>query len=157
MLQVSLPGRNKNLQLKNLVLDINGTLTLDGELISGVEQRLEVLKSSFDIYLLSADTYGCAKQVACQLGLELFRVDAEEGGSDKKDFLSNLGPDESVAIGNGFNDIYMLETAGLAIVVIGIEGCSIQALNRADIAVGHIHDALDLLIHPKRLIATLRA
>lgn len=157
MLQVLLPGRNKMLELKNLVLDINGTLTLDGEIIAGVSERLQVLKSSFDIYLLTADTFGRAEQVAGQLDLELFRVDAEQGGIDKKDFLDNLGPDDCVAIGNGFNDMYMLEDAALAIAVIGPEGCSIQALNRADIAVGHIHDALDLLIHPQRLIATLRA
>ncbi|MDD3363741.1 MAG: hypothetical protein PHZ03_02040 [Syntrophomonas sp.] len=36
MINLSLPGREMNLELKNLVLDLNGTLSLDGILLEGV-------------------------------------------------------------------------------------------------------------------------
>lgn len=157
MIEVSLPGRNRSLKLCNLLLDINGTLTFDGELIAGVAERLEALKKSLAIYLLSADTYGKAQAVAAALGLEFFRVDAEKGGIDKRDYIINLGKDLSAAIGNGFNDFLMLEEAALGIAVIGKEGCCSEALLRSDLAVVDINDALDLLLNPRRLVATLRA
>ena len=46
MIEVSLPGRQTTLQLKNLLLDLNGTLTVDGKLISGVKERVELLKEN---------------------------------------------------------------------------------------------------------------
>jgi soluble P-type ATPase len=54
MIEVSLPGRQTTLQLKNLLLDLNGTLTVDGKLISGVKERVELLKEKLQIYILTA-------------------------------------------------------------------------------------------------------
>ncbi|MGC8790802.1 MAG: HAD hydrolase family protein, partial [Desulfurella sp.] len=65
--------------------------------------------------------------------------------------LSNL-----VAIGNGKNDSLMLKYAKLGICVIGKEGANIEALQNSDIVVCDIVSALELLLYPKRLIATLR-
>ncbi len=62
-----------------------------------------------------------------------------------------------VAIGNGRNDRMMLDAAALGIAVCGAEGAAAETLEAADIVVGRIVDALDLLLHPKRLVATLRA
>ena len=50
----------------------------------------------------------------------------------------------------------MIEHAALGIAVIGPEGSAVTSLLRADIAVSDIRAALELLVHPKRLIATLR-
>lgn len=61
-----------------------------------------------------------------------------------------------VAVGNGMNDRLMLRTAALGILVLGNEGTSVQALSSADIVVKDILDGLDLLLNPKRIIATLR-
>ncbi|MEN6389846.1 MAG: ATPase P [Syntrophomonas sp.] len=157
MIEVPLPGRNRTLRLSHLLLDINGTLTVDGELIKGVAERIEALKKSLAIYLLSADTYGRAQATADALGLEFFRVNAETGGVDKRDYIVNLGKEHSAAIGNGFNDILMLEEAALAIAVMGREGCCSEALLCSDLVVADINDALDILLNPRRLVATLRA
>lgn len=157
MIQISLPGREKSLDLKYLLLDLNGTLTVGGILPDGVKERVEMLKDKLDIYLLSADTFGSGKEVAEELDIELFKVSPLKGGEDKKDFANNLEAEKTIAIGNGYNDVLMLENAGLSIVIIGGEGCCIQALKQADIAVNNITDALDLLVDPLRIVATLRA
>ena len=43
-----------NLGLEYLVLDLNGTVTLDGEVIPGVVERLSALSASVSILLASA-------------------------------------------------------------------------------------------------------
>jgi len=53
-------------------------------------------------------------------------------------------------------DRLMLANAALSILVLEREGCSVKALNESDILVRGIHDALDLLLNPVRLKATLR-
>ncbi|MGR6835508.1 HAD family hydrolase [Syntrophomonas erecta] len=155
-LQISLPGRNKTLFLKYLLLDMNGTVTREGNLIEGVKERVAMLKNNLEVYLLTADTFGSGVRVAEELNIPFFKVSGEQGNGDKRDFLLTLAAENTVAIGNGFNDSLMLQQAELSIAVIGPEGCNVQALTRADIVVTSILDGLDLLISPVRLIATLR-
>ena len=64
--------------------------------------------------------------------------------------------DKVVAIGNGNNDALMLKAAKLGIAVCLKEGCSRRAIEAAQIFVTSPVDAVDLLLSPKRLIATLR-
>jgi len=157
MLKISLPGRERTLELENLLLDQNGTLTQDGVLLQGVAERVAGLRDQLDLYLLTADTFGSAAAIAEELDISLFKVSPEQGGPDKKDFLLNLDPAKTAAIGNGYNDALMLEEAALSVAVIGPEGCAAAALRKADIVVTDINDALDLFINPLRLVATLRA
>lgn len=51
-------------------------------------------------------------------------------------------------MGNGRNDRLMLKNAALGVAVIQAEGGAIDAVLAADIVVGNILDALDLLLHP---------
>lgn len=67
-----------------------------------------------------------------------------------------MGAAGVAAIGNGANDAKMLETAALGIAVLGPEGLAVETLHAANVVVPHINDALDLLLKPVRLIATLR-
>ncbi len=157
MLEIKLPGRGKTLKLKNLLIDLNGTLTNAGRLDEGIKEKISSLKEKLNIYLLTADTYGTARLLSEDLDIELIEVDTVNGGHDKRLFLHKVKAQESVAIGNGFNDIEMLDEANLSIVIIGQEGCAVPALLKADIAVTNISDALDLLLNPQRIVATLRA
>jgi len=50
----------------------------------------------------------------------------------------------------------MLQAAGLSIAILGPEGLAFDALKNADVVVASILDALDLLLRPDRLRATLR-
>ena len=61
-----------------------------------------------------------------------------------------------VTIGNGFNDIQMSDAADLSICVMGAEGCCSALITHTDVTVTSIEAALDLLLIPGRLRATLR-
>lgn len=156
MIKISLPGRDMDLEISHLLLDLNGTLTLDGDLIDGVMPRIELLKEKLRVILLTSDTRGRGAQVAEELGVTYYKVGSGSGGPDKLDYLNTIGPEETMAIGNGYNDRLMLKAAALSIAVIGGEGACFEAIRNADIAVNNIIDALDLIIDPVRLIATLR-
>ena len=62
----------------------------------------------------------------------------------------------TVAFGNGANDALMLRKARLGICVMHGEGASLQALLASDVLVASAEEALDLLLKPARLVATLR-
>jgi P-type E1-E2 ATPase len=157
MIQVSIPGRNLTLDLENLLLDLNGTLTTDGKLKKGVKERVTELKHKLNVYLLTSDTLGSGAGIAEELDIPFFKVNEDVGGTDKKEFLYSIGAARTAAIGNGYNDTLMLEHAAVSIAVIGDEGCCVQALLKADIVVTNINEALELLINPLRIKATLRA
>jgi soluble P-type ATPase len=59
-------------------------------------------------------------------------------------------------VGDGANDELVLAAAALGIVVIGPEGASARALMVADVVCASVLDALDLLLSPMALAATLR-
>ncbi|MGI5922105.1 MAG: HAD family hydrolase [Syntrophomonadaceae bacterium] len=157
MIQIAIPGRNWNLELENLLLDLNGTLSTDGTLLDGVKPRVSILKEKLNVYLLTADTLGSGARIAEELGIPFHQVSPENGGADKHRFLQSINATKTAAIGNGFNDTEMLAEAALSIAVIGSEGCCIQALMKSDIVVTDIVEALEMLVNPLRIIATLRA
>ena len=154
-LKIELPGQPA-FAFHSLVLDLNGTITLDGILIAGVAERVAELTALLDVYLLTADTLGTAGAIAESLGCALHRLAAGDEAEQKAAVVRRLGAAGVIAIGNGANDLLMLRDAALGIAVLGPEGLAGATLYAADIVVAQIHDALDLLLKPKRLIATLR-
>jgi P-type E1-E2 ATPase len=154
--EVPIPGR-ADLTIESLVLDVNGTLALDGQLLDGVSERIERLRRLVRVVIVTADTHGGAASLGKSLGLEVAVLGPGDGASQKLEFLRDLGADRSVAIGNGANDALMLEESALGICVVGKEGASVDALFKADIVVTDICDGLDLLLYPQRVAATLRA
>ena len=155
MLEVAVPGRGEQI-FDQLVLDFNGTLAQDGALLPGVAQRLQALSSLLSIHVLTADTFGSATTSLAGLPLQLTVLDPELQKEAKASLVEEFGADRTVTIGNGANDVAMLEKAALGIVVNGPEGCACETLLAADIVACDIEVALDLLLKPKRLIATLR-
>jgi len=150
-IQLELPtGR---VTFRRLVLDYTGTLSLDGELLQGVRGRLEELAPDLRINILTADTFGTVRQEVTGLPLE---VQIIRDGNEKARVVATMGPGEVIAIGNGRNDIPMMDVAGLAIAVVGPEGASAGLIGAADIVTRDINDALDMILHPLRLKATLR-
>lgn len=140
------------------MLDLNGTLGLDGRLLEGVAERLAALQSRLHPVILTADTHGGAAQVRAELGLEV--VVLRPGGQEavqKLEFVRGLEANHVVAVGNGANDILMLKECAVGICVLGPEGAATQALLEADVVVADVRHALDLLLNPKRLVATLRS
>ena len=56
MIYIEIPGR-KLLSISHIVLDYNGTIAEDGELIEGVKERLLKLKENVDIHVLTCLLY----------------------------------------------------------------------------------------------------
>jgi soluble P-type ATPase len=155
MITLALPG-NKPLYLKHLVLDYNGTLACDGNLIAGVEKKLNQLAELLDVHILTADTFGQCRSSCRGINGRIHVLAAGEGMAEKDKYVRALGPEFVVAMGNGTNDALMLERAALGIAVVGPEGASSKALQKANLVVVNINNGLDLLLKPKRLVATLR-
>jgi len=159
MIEIDIPGVT-TLQLRHLVLDVNGTLALDGQLLPGVAERLSALQGQLQVHLLTADTHGRQREIDRQLDLTATilppATPTTTQRSLKAAYVRELGAENVVAIGNGDIDAGMLGEAGLGIVVLGPEGLSTQALAAASVLCATINDALDLLLHPNRLRATLR-
>lgn len=76
--------------------------------------------------------------------------------AQKARFVRELGADGVVAVGNGMNDVEMLEAAALGLAVAGPEGLATKALLASDVVAASIGDALDPLLQRRRLVASLR-
>ncbi len=155
MIEVSIPGRG-TWKLEHLLLDVNGTLSLDGQLLPGVAERIAELRQDLRVRLLTADTFGKGKVLSQELGVSLQKVSPPSEDHAKEAVVHELGAENVVAIGNGANDVRMLRAARLGIAVLGPEATAAEALQAADVLAPDILAALDLLLHPKRLVATLR-
>lgn len=153
MIKLQIPGEEP-LVLEFLLLDVNGTLSNRGDLIEGVRERLSGLQALLKPLLLSADTFGSLEEIAAGLSIEARRAASSE---EKVAVLHALGAGRCVAVGNGRNDAGILAEAALGIAVIGPEGASSEALAAADLTCRSVLEALDLLIEPRALIATLRS
>jgi P-type E1-E2 ATPase len=132
-------------------------MATDGVLIPGVEERLNRLSSNLEVHVLTADTFGTVREACRNIKGSVGVLPAGTGAPEKEKFVRSLGEKNVVAVGNGMNDRLMLRAAALGILVIGREGASARTLTCADIVVGDILVGLDLLINPKRIIATLRS
>lgn len=154
MLTISIPGREP-LALSHLILDYNGTIAEDGEIIPGIAPRLEQLAKDLSIQVITADTHGTAAKKCAGLPLEVLTFPTTEVGRIKAEEARKL-TGGTVCIGNGFNDIPMSDVCDLSICVIGKEGCCGALLMHTDVVMTSILDALDLLLKPGRLRATLR-
>jgi len=155
MINVKIPGR-ADLLLSHLVLDYNGTLAQDGELLTGVAQKMNELASCVQLHVITADTHGTVGKKLAGLPCILQIIGLNEQDRQKEAYVHSLGAEKVAAIGNGRNDGLMLKAAALGLVLVQEEGASITAVMQADIICTDILKAFDLLLKPDRLKATLR-
>ena len=155
MIQVDIPGY-KTLRMENLIMDFNGTIALDGRLKAGVEERLVMLSKDLNLFILTADTFGLVEKSCAGLPVHIQKLRKGGEADQKKDVVMQIGCDGTAAMGNGANDIMMLEKACLSIAILGQEGLCASVLSEADICVPDPCAGLDLFLFPKRIIATLR-
>lgn len=156
MLHINVPGW-KSLALAHLLLDYNGTLALDGQVLPGVTDRLTALSAHLHIHVLTADTFGSARAELGGIPCDLLIIPDRNQAEAKADMLHTVAASsDCVAVGNGRNDARMLQEAALGIALLQAEGAAPRTLAVADVVCRTILDALDLLRHPLRLTATLR-
>ena len=154
MIKIAIPGREE-LVLNHLILDFNGTIAEDGQIIESIRPRLAELSKNLSIYVITADTHGTAAKKCEGLPLQVLTFPTTEVGAIKAREAQKCSGGV-VTIGNGFNDIQMSDVSDLSICVIGKEGCCGALLAHTDVVVTSIDDALDLLLKPDRVRATLR-
>jgi soluble P-type ATPase len=156
---IDIPGLGKA-HINAILSDYTGTLAFSGKLVNGVKDRLLRLAERVDIHIVTADSFGTAQEELKGLPIVLRRL---KGGSEdfqKQRHALELNPRYVAAFGNGNNDRLLLKTVreagGLAIAVENGEGCALDAILAANIFVVGAVTALDLLLEPTRLRATLR-
>ncbi len=146
--------------LSHLVMDLNGTITVDGKLVEGVYERLEKIAEILNIHIITADTNQTVDDIQNQLSkisdIKFYSLKSGRGDLQKLEYVEALGREHTAAIGNGCNDALMLKEASLGICIMGVEGASIDALLASNVVFHDICDALDIFLKPHRMIATLR-
>ncbi len=155
MIDVVVPG-HRHFRLEHLVLDYNGTLARDGMLLEGVTEKLTALAPHIHVHVITADTQGDASRQLTGISCILTIIGKWHQDREKLAYVEHLGTERVVCIGNGRNDRLMVREAALGIAVLQDEGTAVETMCAADILMHSIIDALDLLLHPLRLIATLR-
>ncbi len=145
------------LRIEHAVFDYNGTLAVDGVPLPGVAEAVRSLALQLRVHVLTADTFGLATAQMAGWPVELTIATPGAQAEQKQAFVEALGAASVVAIGNGRNDRLMLSAAGLGIAVVQGEGASAETWAAADVVCGSVVEAIGLLLHPKRLVATLRS
>jgi soluble P-type ATPase len=156
MITITIPGSDDTVAIEHLVLDLNGTLALDGRIKPGVVGLLRELAANLQVHIVTAGTFGGVEQEVQDIPCRLTILRGGDQTAQKARYVDALGAERTACIGNGRNDRAMLEKARLGIVVIQEEGAATDSLLAADVACRDIVEALQLLLHPLRLVATLR-
>jgi soluble P-type ATPase len=165
-IRIDIPGFG-HLHIQVICSDYTGTLSCEGELISGVRERLLQLAELVDVHVVTSDTRKTASRQLQGLPITLHdKITSDDHDVFKRDYLTRLGATlgidlKSIAVfGNGRNDRLWLaairDAGGLAIAVDVGEGCAIEAMMSASVFVVGIRNALDLLLDSKRIVGTLR-
>ena len=155
MLKVAIPGFEP-MEFEHLVLDFNGTIAFDGQVIQGVAPAISMLAQLVTVHVLTADTHQNAVQEVAHLPVTTRVVNSAYQTDEKRQYVEELGTETVCAIGNGAVDVEMLKASELGIVIVGPEGLSPKALAAADVIMPDIVSALESLMNANRLKATLR-
>lgn len=164
MIEFSIPGRGI-LKLKHLVIDVEGTLSLDGRYDEKRSRQIQDLKDRLDIHLVTNDRSQQADWLVRRLGVTAFRVRPAQDdpevrageAAQKAGYIRQIGADQAAAIGQGADDVEMLRAAALGICVLSPEGVAVPTLLAADLVVPDGASALDLFLKPVRIVSSLRS
>jgi P-type E1-E2 ATPase len=155
MISVPIPGWGE-LSIEYLMIDFNGTVAVDGKLKKEVKDAIDRISRYVKVFIITADSYDSVDAELGTSNVTFIKVNKVSSGDEKAKVVKELGPEKIVAIGNGSNDVAMMRESALGIAVVGDEGCSAALVKEADIVVSDAMKALGLLMHPERLVATLR-
>lgn len=152
---IDIPGF-KQIEIKNLVCDYNGTIANNGQLIEGVENNMNQLSKTLKIYVITADTFGTVENQLKKVNCTVIKISNQNQRQQKLDLILKLNPENTVSFGNGRNDELMLKEAVLGIGILENEGIYAKNLLAADIVCKNVLNAFELFLTPNKLIATLR-
>jgi soluble P-type ATPase len=142
------------IELNTIFLNLNGTLTLHGELDEKVKDIMKKILPHFRVILLTWDIRWTGKKYADELWIELMVVKNSE--EKAKIIQSTSKKENTIAIGNARIDIWMFKNAKLRIGTLQAEWIHPAILEHIDILIPSMYDSLSLLLNPKSLEATLK-
>ena len=160
MIKLTIPGFGP-LEIRRVVTDYTGTHSFKGVVRRSVKTRLAQLAKLVEVHVLTIDTFGTVRRELARLPVELHLLKSESRNDEEKQrFVLKYEPKHVAAFGNGTIDRLLLkavrDAGGLAVAVDNGEGCSVDAINNANILVHGSEQALDLLLEPNTCKATLR-
>ncbi len=142
------------MEINTIVMDLNGTLAIRGEVVKGVKEKLSELKGKgFKLILVSSDQRGNAKEISKELEIEFYAAKTLE---EKAKFMQNLNTENVAAIGNARVDIGLFSNAKLSIATLQAEGIHAGIIKHVDIIVPSIIDALNLLLDKDTISSTMK-
>ena len=156
MISIDVPDFGKY-DIEHLVFDFNGTLAEGGILVAGVSETLTQLVRTVQVHVVTADTFGTVRNELDGIDCKIHTLRSDEQRHAKLAYVYILGPQHTISVGNGRNDVDMLRSAAVGIAVINAEGVAGEAIMASDVVCNSIGDALLLLTDQRRLVATLRA
>ncbi len=154
MLTLLRPGQG-SLEIEFLFVDFEGTLASDGRIHPKAKDKINLLSKRIRIHVFVKSGQALPEKTFRNVKAEIVYLTEETSSKQKNDWLEKHGPGRIVAIGNGVDDVRVIEEAGFGICVIGKEGASGEAVQKADLVVMSILDAFDFLLKPLRQKATL--
>jgi len=154
MIMIERPGQEP-LEIEFVLIDFEGTLASDRRVHPKAKDKINLLSKRTKIYILTKGEKEVVEENLRRVKAEIVYLMEGATSQQKLDLLRQLGPTRTVAIGNGVDDVPMIEEAALGICVMGKEGSSTQAMVKADVVVSNALDALDFLFKPLRQKATL--
>ncbi len=154
-MRIEIPGRDA-MEIKAVVLDYNGTIAVDGQLIAGVGDMINELADLVDFHVITADTYGSVEKALTRIRCKVVKIPDNKQDESKLDYLLNLGKDTTICVGNGKNDRLMLKASVIGIALVQDEGACMAAVLAADIVCNSIMDVFAYFKTPDRIRATLR-
>lgn len=145
------------IEIRTIILDLNGTLSVNGKVPKGVKEKLKKLRElrelKYKIILFSADQRGTAKKLCKNLNIDFIRT---KNSDEKESTILKLNPETCASIGNARIDIGTFKHAKISILTLQSEGIHAETIKYADIIVPSINDALSLLIDKDTFCATMR-
>jgi soluble P-type ATPase len=154
MIFIERPGQVA-LEIEAILIDFEGTLASDRRVHPKAKDKINLLSKRAKIYILTKEEKEHAEEVLKKVKAEIIYLTEGESSQKKLDLLRQMGANRTVAIGNGVDDVPMIEEAGFGICVLGKEGTFSEAMKKADVVFTNILDALDFLLKPLRQKATL--
>jgi len=155
---IDIPGFGER-HIRVAVSDYTGTHSFGGSIALHVKAKLRELATLVDLHIVTADSFGTAEQELAGIAIP-YKLRTDRHDIEKAEYVTQFDLQNVAAFGNGNNDRLMLkavkEGGGLAIAVDNGEGCAMDAILNADLFVVGAANAIDLLLDPLRLKATLR-
>lgn len=152
-MKYKVPGVGE-IEIKDIVLDLNGTLSVNGKIPNGVKKKLQKLdKMGISITLFTGDQRGTADRLCKEYGISFIRT---VDGKEKEKAMEIFDKDTTAAIGNARIDIGTFKNSRVSVATLQAEGIHADILKNVDVVVPSIDDALDFFIDPNTFAATMR-